>query len=183
MANELKKLAEEIVLSYEARVGVIKEIVKDTQGMLEDFRKRREQMSKALRQALAKSEHLRKTDFSKMMGEILAVQLKREENVKQMLADFRKEEEGVASRLRKLLGKGEEVRIRDFKRMLAKIKEEQREREKATSLGVGEQLERMQSEVQVMLAKFSQERKKMASEWKEVLVSMRDPSSKKSIHK
>ena len=183
MANDLKKIAEEIVLSYEARIGVVKGIVEDTHKMLEDFRQRREEMSKALREALAKSECLRKTDFNNMMGEILAVQLKREENVKQMLADFRKEEEEVAMRLRKLLERGEEVRIKDFKRMIAKIKEEQREREKATSLGVGDQLERMQAEVYAMLGTFKQEREKMASEWKKVLANIQNPSNKKSIPK
>ena len=34
------------------------------------------------------------------------------------------EEEEVAARLRKLLEKGEEVRIKDFKKMIARIKEE-----------------------------------------------------------
>ena len=174
MANDLKQLAQEIVSSYEARIGVIKEIVGDTHKMLEDFRERREEMSKALRASLAKSEHLRKADFNNMMGEILAVQLKREENVKQMLADFRKEEEEVAVRLRNLLERGEEVRIRDFKKMIAKIKDEQREREKTTSQGVGDQLERMQTEVHTMLAKFSQEREKMASEWKKVLTNIQN---------
>ena len=183
MANDLKKLAEEIVLSYEARIGVVKEIVEDTHKMLEDFRQRREEMSKALREALAKSECLRKTDFNRMMAEILVVQLRREENVKQMLADFRREEEEVAMRLRKLLERGEEVRIKDFKRMIAKIKEEQREREKATSLGVKDQLERMQAEVYTMLATFKQEREKMASEWKKVLASIQSSPNKKSIPK
>ena len=179
MANDLKKLAEEIVLSYEARIGVVKAIVEDTHKMLEDFRQRREEMSKALRETLAKGEHLRKTDFNAMMGEILAIQLKREENIKQMLADFRREEEEVAMRLRKLLDKGEEVKIKDFKKMMAKIKEEQKAREETTSWGVGDQLKRMQAEVHAMLAKFSQEREKMASEWKRVLTSTPSSINKK----
>jgi len=177
--NDFKKLAEEIVFSYEARCGVIKEIVEDTHRMLEDFRQRREEMSKVLQEALAGSESLRKTDFNKMMGGILAIQLGREENVKQMLADFRREEEEVALRLRKLLDKGEEVRIKDFKKMIAKIKEEQGEREKTTSLGVRDQLEKMQAEVHTMLARFSQEREKMASEWKKVLATMQTFPNKK----
>jgi len=157
MANDLKNLAKEIALSYEARLGIVKNIVEDTHKMLEDFRQRREQMSKELRQGLAKNESLRKTDFNKMMNEILSVQLNREKNVKQMLTDFQKEEEQVAIRLRELLEKGENVRIRDFKKMLAKIKQGQQKREQATSAGVGSQLGKMQAEVHAMLIKFSQE--------------------------
>jgi len=174
MANDHKNLAKEIVASYETRVRVIKDIIQDTHKMLESFKKKREQMSKQLRKTLSKSESLRKTDFNKMMADILATQLKREKNVKQMLTDFQKEEEEVAARLRKLLEKGENIRIKDFKNMLAKIKQEQQKQEQATSLGVGDQLERMQAEVHGMLAAFKQEREKIACEWKKVLPNIQN---------
>ena len=153
-------------------------IVEDTHKMLEDFRQRREKMSEELRETLAKNECLRKTDFNRMMGEILAAQLSREENVKRMLIGFREEEEGVAAKLRKLLEKGEEVRIKDFKKMIAKIKNEQKKREETTSQGVGEQLERMQNEVYGMLTMFKEERDKMASEWKNVLANVQNSPTK-----
>jgi hypothetical protein len=158
-------LARDISSSYERRVQIVNEIVQDTQKMLDDFRKKREAMSQELRDILAKSENLRKKDFSRMMEDIVLTQQRREENVKRMLEDFREEESLVAKNLRMLLAKGGEVRIRDFKKMLAKIKEEQGRREKETAHSVTIELATMQKEVGEMLNNFKRERAVMASEW------------------
>ena len=57
-----------------------------------------------------------------MMADIVLKQNEREEQVRKMLADFRREEEMVAEKLRGLLQKGEGIRIKDFKEMMAEIK-------------------------------------------------------------
>ncbi len=158
-------LAEELLAAYEARLTFVKRIVEDTRKMLDEFRGRREKMSTELREMLAKSESLRKKDFDQMMQEILVVQSQREENVKTMLEEFRQEEERVAENIRRLARKGERVKIKDLKRMLAKIKEEQQVREKSTSTYVGEQMSKMQQEVAGMLEEFKKEKEKMAAEW------------------
>ena len=78
-----------------------------------------------------------------------------------MLADFHKEEEQVVAKLKNLLQKGEEIRIKDFKKMLIKIKNSQEVREKSTGEKVTSEIERMRQEVSEMLTVFKKEREKM----------------------
>ena len=166
--NNLKNLAEDIIVSYDARVKMVGEIVEDTRKMLDEFKGKRQEMSDNLREVLAKSESLRKKDFSAMMQDILLTQHKREENVKKMLADFREEEVRVAERLRELLKRGEELRLTDFKKTLIHIRQDQASREANTGEQVRVELATMQSEVYKMLEAFKREREAVAAEWSKV---------------
>ncbi|PIP17566.1 MAG: hypothetical protein COX43_03655 [Parcubacteria group bacterium CG23_combo_of_CG06-09_8_20_14_all_35_9] len=159
--NEVKNLIENIITSYNVRLKLVENIITNTRKTLEEFKTKREEMSRKLRDSLAKSANLRKKDFNKMMEEILQVQTKREENINKMLADFHKEEEQVVAKLKNLLQKGEEIRIKDFKKMLIKIKNSQEVREKSTGEKVTSEIERMRQEVSEMLTVFKKEREKM----------------------
>lgn len=172
MANNNFKIAKDIVTSYEARIKVVQAIVEDTRRLLEEFREKRKKMSQELKEALAKHESLRKKDFDKMMGEILLTQKEREENVKVMLADFQEEEMAVVRNLREMLKRGKKLRLKDFKKTLAKIKKDQEIREKESPLQIQEEIARMQTEVHEMLENFKKEREKVASEWKSMVALM-----------
>lgn len=167
--RDLKDLAKDIAISYDARVKVVGEIVEDTHKMLGEFKERRENMSEELREILAKSESLRKKDFNRMMADIVLRQNEREAEVKKMLEDFRKEEEMVAEKLRNLLKKGEEIRLKDFKKMMLDIKQDQERKAKETGASIGEQFQKMQEEVHAMLGNFKKERQSVASAWHEAL--------------
>jgi len=166
--RNLKNLARDIIVSYDARVKVVGEIVEDTRKVLDGFRKNREEMSDNLREVLAKSESLRKKDFSAMMQDILLTQHKREENVKKMLADFREEEARVVEQLKELLKRGEKIRLADFKKTLIRIRQDQTSREANTGEQVRAELATMQSEVYKMLEAFKKEREAAAAEWQKV---------------
>ncbi|MBU4481493.1 hypothetical protein KKH59_04255 [Patescibacteria group bacterium] len=172
MPNNNLQIAKDIVASYEARINVVQATVEDTKRLLEEFRNKREKMGQELKEALSQHESLRKKDFDKMMGDILITQSEREENVKKMLADFQEQEMQVVESLREMLKKGEKLRLKDFKKTLVKIGEEQEIRERETPTRVGEELTRMQSEVREMLENFKKEREKVASEWKGLVNSM-----------
>ena len=172
MANHNFKIAKDIVASYEARINVVQAIVEDTRKLLEEFRNRREKMSQGLREALSKHESLRKKDFDKMMGDIVGLQSWREENVKTMLADFEDKELQVLGSLKAMLQKGEKLRLKDFKVTLANIRRGQEIREQETSSRVSEEVLRMKSEVQEMLANFKTEREKASTEWKNMVTLM-----------
>lgn len=163
--SETNEMVEEIIKAYAARLEVVKGIVNNTHGLLAEFRIKRETISSQLREFLAKSESLRKKDFDGMMKKILTMQRQREDNVKGVLQVFQQEEEAIVERLRNLAGKGDAVRIKDFKRMLAKIKDEQQKREKDMSGYVTVQVGTMQHEVGELLEEFKKERGKMAAEW------------------
>lgn len=166
--DDLKNLAEDIIVSYEARVKIVGEIVEDTHKMLDGFKEKRQELSDNLREVLAKSESLRKKDFSAMMQDILLTQQKREENVKKMLADFREEEARVAEQLKELLKRGEKLRLADFKKTLVRIRQDQAGREANTGEQVRVELATMQSEVYKMLEAFKKEREAAIVEWKKV---------------
>jgi len=170
--NNNFKIAKNIISSYETRIKVIQGIVEDTRQLLEEFRNKREKMGKELKGALAKHESLRKKDFDKMMEDILMAQKEREKNVKQMLTDFQEEEMTVVTNLKEMLKKGEDLRLKDFKKTLAKIRKEQEIRQQETPIRINEELGVMQSEVKKMLENFKKEREKAASEWGKVTTSM-----------
>lgn len=167
--KNLKDLAQDIAASYDARVKIVGEIVKDTHQMMESFKQKREHMAKELREILAKCESLRKKDFDRMMSDIVATQSKRESEVKEMLERFREEEEMVARKLKNLLKKGENIRIKDFRKMMRDIRSEQERRVGEMNTSISDQLERMREEVYTMLDHFKKERKSVASAWHEIL--------------
>jgi len=114
------------------------------------------------------------------MGDILITQSEREENVKKMLADFQEQEMAVVGNLREMLKGGEKLRLKDFKKTLAKIKTEQEVRERESPGRIRIELAQMQSEVKEMLENFKKEREKVASEWKEMTASM---NQKRNLNK
>ena len=170
--NNNFKIAKDVVASYEARIKVVQAITEDTRRLLGEFRQKREKMGQELKEALAGHESLRKKDFDKMMEDILMTQKTREENVKTMLADFHSQEMAVVGNLREMLKKGEKLRLKDFKKTLTKIREEQEIREKESSGGIQVELAQMQSEVKEMLENFKREREKVAGEWKTMVALM-----------
>jgi hypothetical protein len=167
--RDLKDLAEDIIVAHGTRVKIVGEIIEDTHRMMANFKTKREQMAAELQKLLAKREFMRKKDFERMMGSIIDAHTKREEEVKEMLENFRTEEEEVQEKLRGLLKKGEEVRIRDFKKMMIEIKQGQEKRIQATGDSVTDQLRRMQEEVHTMLDNFKTERQSAASAWHQML--------------
>ena len=167
--GSLKDLAGDIIASYETRVKVVGGIIQDTHKVMDDFKEKRETMAGELQENLAKCESLRKKDFDRMMADIVSRQNEREKEVRNMLETFRKEEEMVAEKLKRLLSKGEEIRIKDFKKMMADIKHEQEKRAKETGESVTGQLQDMRQEVHTMLDNFKQERQSVATAWHEML--------------
>lgn len=154
-----------MVASYEARIKTVKALAEDTWKLLEEFRNRRERMCQELKEALAGHESLRKSDFDKMMADILAVQLERGENVKKMLANYEQQEIEVVKNLREMLKKGENLRLKDFRKTMLKIRKEQGigKQEKPNRLDEGALNIRL--EIQEMLENFKKEKAKITSEW------------------
>ena len=110
-----------------------------------------------------------KKRFYRMMADIVSRQNEREKEVRNMLETFRKEEEMVAEKLKTLLAKGEEIRIKDFKKMMADIRRDQERKAKATGESVTGQLQDMRQEVHTMLDNFKKERQSAATAWHEML--------------
>lgn len=163
--QHVKDLIENIIDSYNVRLKIVKNIIANTHKTLEEFRIKREDLSSRLEDALAKTENLRRKDFDAMMGEVLALQAEREENIKKMLDEFQKQEEHIIKKLKDLSQKKEDIRIKDFKKILASIKNTQEVKEKNVSEKIGSEIERMRQEVSEMLSGFKKEREKLSLLW------------------
>lgn len=155
IAEELKRVAEEIVSSYQSRISTVAMIIDNTHQLLEDFKNKRNEMSEHLKETLARGESLRKKDFDNMMKDILSHQDEREKQVRDLLKTFFEEQKEIAQVIKRNLAEGEEkVRISDFKKMLEDIQARQKARE---------------NEVSVMLKEFQTEYKEMAESLRSLL--------------
>jgi len=164
IAEDMKRLTQEIVSSYQSRASAIGMIVNDTHQLLEDFRTRRNGMSNQLKEALAKEGSLRKKDFEKMMKDILSCQDEREQQVKDLLRTFFEEQKEIAEIVKKNLAAGENIRIDDFRKMLQDMQARQKARE---------------NEVSTTLKEFQREYREMAESLrnlldKEVVIQIKD---------
>ena len=154
ITEDMKRVAEEIVSSYQSRISTVATIIDNTHQLLEDFKTKRNEMSNQLKETLAKEESLRKKDFDNMMGEILSHQDKREKQVKELLKTFFEEQEEIAESIKKNLSEGQKVRIIDFKKSLKDIQVRQKAREE---------------EVSIMLKEFQKEYKEIAESLRSLL--------------
>ncbi len=80
------------------------------------------------RDSLSEGEAQRVKEFQQMIKEILLKQEERKDEVTLRLKEFKKEQIVLTSRLKELLAKGKELRIRDFKSMLKEFKARYKER-------------------------------------------------------
>ncbi len=129
IVEDMKRVAEEIVSSYQSRISTVATIIDNTHQLLEDFKTKRNEMSNQLKETLAKEESLRKKDFDNMMREILSHQDEREQQVKELLKTFFEEQKEIAEIIKKNLSEGEKIRINDFKKTLEDIQVRQKARE------------------------------------------------------
>ena len=129
ITEDMKKIAEEIVFSYQSKISEVAIIVDNTSQILEDFKNQRNEMSNQLKETLAKEESLRKKDFDAIMGDIFAHQDERGKQVKNLLKTFFDEQKEVAEAIRKNLTGEEKIRIDDFRKRLRDIQAKQKARE------------------------------------------------------
>ena len=154
IAEDMKRIAEEIVSSYQSRISTVAMIIDNTHQLLEDYKNKRNEISNHLKETLARQESLRKKDFDYMMKDILSHQDEREKQVRDLLKTFFEEQKEIAQVIKRNLAEGEKVRISDFKNSLKDIQARQKVRE---------------NEVSVMLKEFQTEYKEMAESLRSLL--------------
>jgi len=124
IADDIKKLGEDIIVSYDTRVKAIGEMVKDTHEMLKGFQTEHKEMSEKLKADLAKGEKERLAGFKVMMADIQKFVSDVAKEVSVMIKKFQKDHKAMADELKENLGKGEQDRIKAFKPMIARIQKE-----------------------------------------------------------
>jgi hypothetical protein len=130
---------------------------KEVRNLLNSYLNEQREMAQELRdnfigfkESLAKSDAQRLNAFQDMIKEIIAKQDKRKEEVTSGLKEFQKKQNMLSARLKELVAKGKELRIRDFKSMLKEFESQHKQR-------LTHQQERKES-VQNMLSTFKKKR-------------------------
>jgi metal-responsive CopG/Arc/MetJ family transcriptional regulator len=156
---------------------------KEIRNLLHNYLNEQKEMAQALRNkfgelkvSLVKGKARRVEEFQALIKEILDRQEVRKKEVVSRLEEFQKEQKAVESRLKDLLAKGRETRIRDFKYMLKEIKAKDKER-------LARRNER-KKEVRHLLGKFKKERDEAAKNWRtmQIKLAYRRAASKKGIN-
>ncbi|MDP8299119.1 MAG: hypothetical protein P9L88_04375 [Candidatus Tantalella remota] len=154
IAHDMKKMAQEIIASYQARISEVVAIVDDTHQILDDLKDNRDQMVDTLKETLAREGSLRRKDFDNMIHGISSRQDEREKEVRALLKTFFEEQKEIAEIVKKNLNEDEQVRIDKFKKMLENIQAKQRSREE---------------EVKKALVEFQSEYKEMSDSLRSLL--------------
>jgi len=166
LAEDMNKIANNILYSYEARIQSIESIFDTTHQILQGFqdalldtREEREKIRAELRESLANNESLRRKDFDNMMKGILLTQEEREKEVRNLLNRYLNEQREMAKVLREnlesvkdSLAKGEAQRLKGFQEMIKEILAKQDKRkEEITS-----RLKEFQKEQSVLAARLKE---------------------------
>lgn len=140
---------------------------KEVKHLLKSYLNEQKKMAHALRDnlfkvkdAFAKGEAGRIKEFQEMIKKILGKQDERKEEVTFQLKDFQKEQKVLAKRLKELLAKGRELRIKDLKSMLKEFQIQHKER-------IARQEER-KKEARTILGDFRKEKVEAAENWRAV---------------
>lgn len=166
-----KTLPQEIGQFYDALLEKVRAIRTQAQTHMAEIKKEQQEVAGALREKLAKGEHLRKKDFDHMLASLVQTRKNREQEVMELLARFQKEEEEMAAGLRQLLGDGKSIRIKEFKKFLAEFRRKEGER--------GEDVSQIKKEAQLLVEQFREEREKMAKQWQELALNMQKKRNNK----
>jgi len=190
VADDIKKLGEDIVASYDLRVKSIGELARDTQNMLKGFQGEQKKMAAELRRTLEQGEADRLKASESLKNEIQAEQKNRNKAVADLLEKFAKDHEDMAAELRRTLEQGEADRLKASESLKNEIQAEQKNRNKAVAdllekfakdhEDVADELRKTLKEGEVvrlkevlnLLQEFKTEREKMSANWQTLTVAM-----------
>ena len=126
--KDFDNMTQGILSAQEEREAEVKNLLKGYLNQQREMaRTLREDLAK-FKDALAKSDVQRVKKFQEIIKEVLASQDARKEEVAFKLKEFQKEQEVMAKRLKALLAKGRELRIKDLKEMLQEFRAQHKER-------------------------------------------------------
>ncbi len=168
-----KNIIEDIIASYETKIENINSFFETTYLILGEFqeplletKEERGEINSQLQDLLAKNEHLRRTDFNRMMQGILAIQVENEKEIKNLVNSFLAEQKEMVSllrdnltRIKAAMANGQGVEIKESKELISQILAQQDKRK---------------LEVSLKLKEFQKEQKEMTQRLLELLVKGRN---------
>ncbi len=165
---DLNKVVEDVVASYEAKIENINSFFETTHLILGEFqdplletREERGEINSQLEDLLAKNEHLRRTDFHRMMQGILSIQVNKEKEIRNLLNSYLTEQKQMVNllrdnltRIKAALANGQGVEVKESKELIGQILAQQDKRKQ---------------EVSLKLKEFQKEQKEMIQRLQELL--------------
>jgi len=156
-ADDLKKLGEDIVASYDTRIREVGQLTKDTHEMLKGFKREHKERADNLRADLAEGEDNRIKVFEAMMEETQRAVNDIEIDVKKKLKEFSGSHANMSVELKKELAGYMDELGKAAKKLRSDIQKRQKERN---------------AEVTDLLEGFRAEREKMVANWKMLTATM-----------
>lgn len=149
---------------YSERIALIKKVVEEVNGIMEEYRERQVRSLKDLEGILVKKS-LRHTDFGDMIQELVEMQGSREEEVREILRKFLEETEQISSRLENLL---KEPDVKKFKKFIAQVRTQQRKKKIEIGKMIEQRLDDTKCNMQALLEEFKNERIALNLEWEQL---------------
>ncbi len=150
IAQDMKRLGEDIVASYDTRIAAVGNIVEETGGLLKRFDKEHKAMAAGLRRDLTNGEDERLKSFKALLTDIQKQQKAREAEVAGMLKTFQKELKDMATALKEMLEASEDTRLKEFK---------------ATMTGIQKRIKEINEEVSSYLVEVKDDMTAAAEAW------------------
>jgi len=190
IADDMKKLTEDIVASYDVRVKAVGAIVKQTAEMLKGFNSEHKEMAAKLSSDLAAfiSEH--KEMAAKLKADLTEFVNGLVKETTALVKKFQAEHKGMAEELKADLAKGETERLKAFKGMMGDIRKGVKDIEAYVARKLQEFTDAhadMSAELKKELAKYvanivsdtgkllsgyAGEREKMAANWQDMVATL-----------
>jgi predicted component of type VI protein secretion system len=126
--KDFDNMMQGVLSTQEEREKEVRDLLEGYLNEQRELAKKLRQDLKSFRQSLVKGEVRRVQEFKKLIGGILARQKVRKQEITARLKEFRTEQQEMAKKLKQLLAKGRELRIKDFKTMLNEFRNHREER-------------------------------------------------------
>lgn len=175
----VKDLPAEIADFYDAIVEKVALLRVDAHQTMSHIKKEREELASQLQKDLARGESLRKTDFQKLIGEVIEMRKAREKEVMGLLARFQQEEQAVAQGLKKLFSDGKQARLREFKKFIADTRRATKTRQDEIE-EIAQASMAIRKSAEETIDGFREEREEMAKSWDALAVKMQKTRSPKT---
>ena len=193
IADDMKKLTEDIVASYDVRVKAVGAIVKETAEMLKGFNSEHKELVKQTAEMLKGFDSEHKGMAAKLKADLAAFISEHKEMAAKLKADltefvnglvketaalvkkFQAEHKGMAEELKADLAKGETERLKAFKGMMGDIRKGVKDIEAYVARKLQELTDAhadMSAELKKELSGYAGEREKMAAIWQDMVATL-----------
>lgn len=150
--EDLNKVVETVVVSCEAKIENIGSFFETAHLILNEFqeplfntKQEREMINTQLQDILAENEHLRRTDFNRMMQGILSTQIEKEREIRDLVNGFLAGQKQMLdtlkdtlTKIKRALAKGDGVQVKESRELMAEILVQQDKRKEEAAFKLKE---------------------------------------------